>query len=145
MSATSCRADGRTTCCAVRMGSARGVVEVSFGWDAGRQYLPLWMHLTGYQARVVRACAARRRCLRETVHCRDPCEHCTLSSSSCAGAGRRYLVDTTTAFRAVTPCGSSCECIQVLYLEAGGSIQRAYLHASREAAAGWRHENAGAL
>ena len=30
----------------------------------------------------------------------------------------------------------------VLYLEAGVSIQRAYPLASREAAVGWRHENA---
>lgn len=29
---------GRGACCAVRMGCIRAVVEVSFGWDAGRGY-----------------------------------------------------------------------------------------------------------
>jgi len=70
----------------------RGVVEVSFGWDAGRQYLPLWVQLTGYQARLVRACAARRGCLRETPCGRDSWEHGTNLSSLRAGAGKHSLV-----------------------------------------------------
>ena len=69
-------------------------MEVSFGWNAGRQYLPLWVHITGYQARLARACAARRRCLYETAYRRDSWEDGTNPNSLPVIARRHGMTNT---------------------------------------------------